>query len=81
MDAALRGGRGGQGSIVGGRQGLPEGPAGPSGPGLTAATSQYLAAHKPRALDSEVEKQFRAMGWGVIWTPPYGQKSQRIELA
>ena len=43
-----------------------KGPAGPSGPELTAATFQYLTTHKPEALDSKVEKQFRALGWEVI---------------
>ena len=57
-----------------------KGPAGPSGPELTAATFQYLTTHKPEALDSKVEKQFRAPGWEIIWTPPYCPKFQPIEL-
>ena len=57
-----------------------KGPAGPSGPELTAATFQYLTTHKPEALDSKVEKQFRALGWEIIWTPPYSPKFQPIEL-
>jgi hypothetical protein len=57
-----------------------KGPAGPIGPELTAATFQYLTTHKPEALDSKVEKQFRALGWEIIWTPPYCPKFQLIEL-
>jgi transposase len=47
---------------------------------LYAATIDWLKANCPDALDSKVEREFRARGWKIIWTPPYAPRFQPIEL-
>ena len=56
------------------------GPAGPSATELAAATRAWLQANCPSVLSSAVENKFRALGWKIIWTPPYCPKFQPIEL-
>ena len=47
---------------------------------LYAATTDWLKANCPEALDSKVEREFRERGWKIIWTPPYAPRFQPIEL-
>ena len=54
-------------------------PAGPSSDELSAATANYLKVKCPEALASMLESKFNALGWKVIWTPPYWPKCQPIE--
>lgn len=63
-------------------------PHGPSSEELAVATTAYLKAHCPEALESMVERKFaemtddegRSTPWHVIWTPPYWPACQPIEL-
>ena len=57
-----------------------KGNGGPSSVELAAATTAWLKAKKPEALDSKVEKLFREKDWEIIWTPPYKPKFQPSEL-
>jgi transposase len=55
-------------------------PKGPSSEELALATSAYLKAYCPQALESRVERLFAEKDWKIIWTPPYCPKFQPIEL-
>ena len=47
------------------------GDGGPTSKELELATTAWLKANKPDALDSKVERVLREHGWRIVWTPPY----------
>ena len=55
-------------------------PKGPSTEELRHATLELVKEKQPSALASKVEAMFVALGWFIIWTPPYCPKFQPIEL-
>ena len=55
-------------------------PKGPSTEELRHATLELVKEKQPSALASKVEAMFMALGWFIIWTPPYCPKFQPTEL-
>ena len=55
-------------------------PKGPSTEELRHATLELVKEKQSSALASKVEAMFMALGWFIIWTPPYCPKFQLIEL-